>query len=117
MAKTLHLTDEHISYLQKIGFPSFEEFAKNPDNYRAGVDHTFESIQDGPNTLRRVAGKDYYWIGGKKVESLGQAMRIANDMGWKKEELDYRVNLDNIGGGKFDHHIFIYRKVNDKTQG
>ena len=101
-----------------VPVPTFDEYAKNPEKYRGRRDEILESAQNGPELLRKVTGKIYYYVGGYKVDSIEKAERVALDMGWDISQMQMKPNLDNAGGGKFDVHVhFENGGGHETTQG
>ncbi len=112
------LDDQQLAFLSSAGFPTFDEYVKEPDKYRETWDEVFGSIEDGPALLREMTkGKHVLKVCGKKVESIGQAMRVAKDMGFIARHLTYNVNLESVGGGQYIHHIDIIPKKNFEVSG
>ena len=44
--KHIDIDVEGIPELQNTGFPSFQEFCKNPDKYRKKKDEAFNAVED-----------------------------------------------------------------------
>lgn len=108
---------EVISYAQSIpGFPTFEEFSKNPDKYRDTLDNVMERIDNGPKQYRTNLEKTVYYFETYKCDSLEQAQRIASEEGldllkdfdWEPEFLPGSMN------GKIICKVTIKRKLTGK---
>ena len=111
------LDDKQVAFLKSAGFPTFDEYAKNPDKYRDNWEEAFASIDNGPETLRNMtAGKHVLYVTGRKVESIGQMIRVAKDMGFNLKMMTYKVNLENVGGGKYIHHVNLVPKEVPKVE-
>lgn len=105
------LDEAQLAYLKSAGFPTFDEYAKNPDKYRDTWEEVFQCIEHGPEVLRDLtAGKHVLKVCGTKCESIGQMIRIAKDMGFDLKKMTFEVNLENVGGGKFIHHVNLIPK-------
>ena len=107
------------AYQQATGIevPTFDEYAKNPEKYKGRKDEIFVSAENGPQLLRKVTRRAYYYVGKYKVDSLEKAEKVAKDMGWNLSEMEYKPNLENVGGGKFDVHVHFVLRDNGKAQG
>jgi hypothetical protein len=107
------LTDEQLKYLRLSGFPTFDQFQKEPDKYRGGWEEIFACIENGPDILRNATkGKHVLKVVGRRVESIGQMIRVARDMGFDLKKMTFEVNLEKASGGKFVHHVNL---VPDKS--
>lgn len=105
------LTDQQLAFLSSAGFPTFDEYSKDPDKYRETWEEVISSIDHGPELLREVTkGKHVLSVVGKKVSTIGQMIRVAKDMGFDLKKMTYTVNLENVGGGKYVHHINLVPK-------
>ena len=112
------LDEAQVRFLTSAGFPTFDEYAKNPDAFRETWEESFASIDDGPSILREMTkGKHVLYVPGKKVDSIGQMMRVAKDMGFRLDMMTYKVNLENAGAGQYVHHVNLVPKEVPKIQG
>lgn len=109
------LTREQVAYLKSAGFPTFDQYAKNPDNYRETWEEVFQSLEEGPQLLRDLTkGKHVLRVCGTKVDSVGQMIRIAKDMGFDLKKMTYTVNLEAVGNGQYVHHVNLVPKEEPK---
>ena len=105
------LTDEQIFYLKSAGFPTVDQFMAKPENYQDSWEEVFNSIENGPELLRNhTKGRHVLRVCGNKVESLGQMIRVAKEMGFDLSKMTYTVNLEAVGEGKYLHHINLIPK-------
>lgn len=112
------LDEAQVSFLTSVGFPTFDEYAKNPDSFKETWDESFSSIEEGPQLLRELTkGKHVLSVAGKRVSSIGQMMRVAKDMGFRLDMMTYKVNLENVGAGQYVHHVNLVPKEISKTPG
>ncbi len=110
------LTPEQVAFLKSSGFPAFSEFVKDPGKYK-GEWEIFEAIENGPQVLRNCTrAKQVISVCGRKVESLGQAIRVARDMGFNLSKMTFTVNLENVGD-KFVDHVNLIPKPEPKVEG
>lgn len=105
------LTPEQVELLKSAGFPTFDQYAKNPDKYRETWEEVFASLEEGPELLRNLTkGKHVLRVCGTKVESVGQMIRVAKDMGFDLKRMTYTVNLEAVGNGQYVHHVNLIPK-------
>ena len=90
-----------------IPVPTFDEFSKNPEKYKGRRDEILEAAQNGPELLRKVTRRLYYYVGKYKVDSIEKAEQVANDLGWDLTKLEMKPNLENVGDGKYDVHVHL----------
>lgn len=100
------LTEQQLRLIRSSGFPTFDEYIKNPDKYRKSNEDIFAVIERGPETLRNATkGKHVLKVLGKRVSSIGQMIRVAKDMGFDLKKMTFEVNLENVGNGQYIHHV------------
>jgi hypothetical protein len=79
------------------GAPTFEEFAKNPDKYRAdgvySLAEVLASIDNGPNSHRHTIDKFVYEVRGYMCKTPEEAERVLVAEGLEKAKLDYRCAI------------------------
>ena len=93
----------------KYGAPTFAEFCRNPDKYRKNKEQTLITADGGSKVVQGIQ-KHKYSVEGVECESLEQAQRIISDMGLKQEELEFGVNLEDVGNHKIVAHVNFRRK-------
>ena len=71
------------------GVPTFDEFCKNPDQWRTRDDAKLAEVDKG-GKINRVTQKHRYEIAGFKCKTLHEVERIASNQGIPMKELDYR---------------------------
>lgn len=105
------------AYQQALGIyiPTFAEFAANPEKFKGRKDEILECVQNGPDVLRNVTGKMYYYVGKHKVESLEKAEQVATDLGWDIATMEFKVNLEKGTAGKYETHVHFVRGGKDEA--
>lgn len=87
--------------LNKLGFPTFDEFKKNPDKWRKATDELFKSC-DASMQLAQIRGRmktqKYSWRDKYFCESLEQLERIAKEEGYSAEDLEMIPIVKTIDG-------------------
>lgn len=105
--------------IKNHGFPSFQEFSKNPDKWRANKEDIFESIQNG-STAYKLGKVRYFWRG-QFEGSLEKIQRIATEEGYEGNELEMepiskeKISLDPMK--IYDVDVNIWPKHEMKAQG
>lgn len=89
----LPIDEEMIPFdsLIKVGFPTFDEFRKNPDKYRKGADELFASADastQNPGMRRKLDSQKYMWRNQYVCSSLEQIERIAKEEGFQANDLE-----------------------------
>lgn len=108
----MELSPDQLSYLQGIGFPSFDEFCKNPDKYRVRSDQVLATTDACDSILKRDIKKQYFMINGHKVETLEKVQQIANDLGWDLSKMKMEPELQKTTAGKYEVHMkFVMRGI------
>jgi len=88
-----------IDCLIKRGFPTFDEFCKNPDKYRIAKEELFKSVDSSSQVFRnQIKGQKYIWKGDYPCASLEQVERIAKDEGFTIDQLEMRPGVRPING-------------------
>jgi hypothetical protein len=82
------LTVDQIATLLVVhcGFPTFDEFKKNPDKWRRDKEEMFVAIDRG-SSVKTDKKQIYYWKDLYRCSSLEQAQRIALDEGYTASDL------------------------------
>jgi len=85
------LPDEiDLQTICNFGFPTFDEYRKNPDKWKKGLEEIFASVDaslqgDGRKYLVR---QTYKWRDQYKCDSLEEVQRIAKNEGYTANELE-----------------------------
>jgi hypothetical protein len=69
----------------KMGFPTFDEFRKNPDKWRKDAEELFGSVEGShqdPFERKRLHKQKYMWRDQYKCDSIEQLQRIAASEGY-----------------------------------
>lgn len=88
----------------QYGFPTFEQFAKNPKHYQdkfLGTEtQAFESVANGSSNaaLRNSTKETVYEILHYRTKKLEEVERIAIDNGINLRSMKYRAVINNMGG-------------------
>lgn len=117
MTEDFEILDELI---KNHGFPTFQEFAKNPEKWRKSREDIFESIQDGSTSY--LLGKvKYFWRGIYEAESLEKLQNIAQNEGYEGCELEMQpISTERISLDKrkmYDIDVHVYPKAEVKAMG
>lgn len=100
--------------LERAGFPSFDEFAKNPDKYRKRSDELFVAMDNGSQTeLRKEIRGEKYIFDGYKVDTIEQLERILFEEDLKEADVVWRPVLyaDHTGRKEVVHYIERKNKI------
>ena len=108
------LNDAQEAYLKEVGFPTFDEFLKNPEKLRKRDDHVLDLVERGPQLLRNAAGVDTFYVGMSKMESIEQCERVIKELGWDISKIDFKVELEKGSAGKFDQKITFFMRGVDE---
>lgn len=83
--------------LRQSGWPSFEEWKKNPEKYRQAKENMFAQVDQGSSLLKNLKRQKYYFktIAGNKYEcqSLNKVAEIAEQEGLQLSELSCHPEL------------------------
>lgn len=91
--------DETIEWLTQRGFPTFEEFKKNPDKWRPRSEEILESADRSSISYRARLGKQsYMWKDQIECKTLEQLQRICKEEGYDPLNLEMRPILKPRGG-------------------
>jgi hypothetical protein len=86
--------DEFESDMRELhasGFPTFDEFRKNPDKWRAAATEVFESAQNSfvdPLARSRLSKQKYYWRYSKESFPLEKLEHICKEEGYTPDQVD-----------------------------
>jgi len=104
-------TEEQLRYLKSAGFPTFDEFRKNPDKYKDTWDSFADYLEKGPNTLRNhTKGRHVYHVKGFRTDKPEKAIQMCMEAGWKPDSVEEKIDLESVGNGQFIHHVYITPK-------
>jgi hypothetical protein len=101
------------------GFPSFQEFAANPEKYKGRADELFQCAEEGSSVLKNSIEKHCYYLetalGSNvfyRVDKLETLERIVSDEGLDaSRDLDMRVEMEQGSmNGKYINHVKFFRK-------
>lgn len=112
MTQPFNIPEEHeLKWLIDHGFPTFDEFKKNPDRWRLGKEQLFESIDRSTDMDRKnVAKQRLYWRDGKTTMSLEKLQAIAASEGYSLSDIDILPfrEINGSGTGKDVIHVRVY---------
>lgn len=100
--------------LERAGFPSFDEFAKNPDKYRKRSDELFVAMDNGSQTeLRKEIRGEKYIFDGYKVDTIEQLERILFEEDLKEADIVWKpaLRVDHTGRKEVVHYIERKNKI------
>lgn len=86
----------------KLGMPSFDEFAKNPEKYMGREDDRLSEADVGASQVKHLVKRHIYEIEGYRCKTLEEVERVARNQGIPIRELDYRPSMVQAGAGKYD---------------
>lgn len=112
---------ESLDWLTKnTNFPTFAEFCKNPDQYRAKKDELFESIQNASSTIK-IKKMKYFWRGLYQADSLEKVQKIAEEEGYEGTELEMEPVatelLSDDPRKSYDVNVNVWPKGEFRAQG
>lgn len=113
--------DESIGWLlENTNFPTFAEFSKNPDKWRANKDDLFEAIQNSSHSFK-ISKQRYFWRGIYEVDSLEKIQKIAEEEGFSGSELEMqpiaRERITDDPRKTYEIDVNIWPKGEFKAQG
>ena len=110
------ISEFEINELAKsVGFPTFDEYRKNPEKYTGRADASLAEVDRGSTNLNRLVRKHIYEIEGYKCNSLEEVEKVAASIGIDLRELDYRPQVQPNTSGKFDIKVTFVSK-NDREK-
>lgn len=111
LAKTEDVfSEENQHLLASVGFPTFDEFKKNPDKYRSRKDEVLASADHGSIDLRSLVRTHKYEIEGYRCDNLETVERVAKDEGIDLGQLEMKPEIIPIGAGKCDILVRFVKK-------
>ena len=107
-------TELMFDWIRKnTNFPSFQEFAKNPDKYRMNPDDIFESIDKLTCYFKnRVKRAVIMWRGKYRVYSTEQLQTVAKWDGFNGDELEYQPIACPMDGTSNNHRDRVEITIN-----
>lgn len=94
--------EEFSTQPEKFGFPTSEEFLKNPEKWLGRKDDRFAEADKGAKNLDRVTKRIIHEIEGYRCKGLEEVQKIAENQGIPIEDLDYKPMVTQAGAGKYD---------------
>jgi hypothetical protein len=93
-----------VHHLEKHGFPTFDQFLKNPEKYLGHSEEILSSADVGSHLLRQsnLVRKHKYEIMGYRVSTLTEVQKIMKDHGINPRTVDLRPQIQPLGGGQCD---------------
>jgi len=100
----------------RFGLPTFDEFVKRPERYRESPTRLFDSVERGSQIrgLRDLIQREEFYIDGYKARSLEDVERIANNQGYRLDQLEIKPQIIPQGNGKCI--VRTHFKVRDGTR-
>lgn len=91
--------NDELNSIIAMGFPTFDEFRKNPDKYRNRPEEFLESADAADVSFKAQLKKmKHTWRGEYKVDSLEQLQRICNLEGFSEGDIEARPRVVSLGG-------------------
>lgn len=92
--------EDMLEYLVPRGFPTFDEFKKDPDKYRLRADHLFESADGSTRSFRKqLVTQRYFWKDQYDCgSSLEKVERIAKEEGYGIHQLEMCPKVRSMTG-------------------
>jgi hypothetical protein len=88
-----------------FGFPTFAEFAKEPDKYRYTLNERLGHIDKSVHNFRELVQKHRYRLGSWCVDTLEEIERIAKSEGVDLMRCKLAPVVERHAGGKVDIEI------------
>lgn len=101
--------DDILADPSRYGFPTFDEFKRNPELLNGRDDEILASADAGSQWIKDVK-RHVYEIEGYRCKTLEQVEEIAARQGIPLRELDYRPVMTQAGAGKYDIIVRFVRK-------
>ena len=103
--------------LKGTGFPSFQEYCRNPGRWKKPSGEMFGKIDEGGHSLRHLLVPGWsYEILGRRCKTLEEVEKIAINEGYNIDHLDAKPQLEKVPGGsgsqqKYRVHIVFEPKL------
>ena len=91
------------------GFPTFEEYCKNPEKWKANT-NKLNVLDKGPTQTRKIINKITYDFEGYKTEKTEYLENILRDEGLTESDIEFYPELVNAGGQRGDIIVRVKRK-------
>lgn len=92
--------EELLGNPRKYGFPTFAEFAKNPDKFRTSSDDRLARVDESTQTFKHIVERQTYKILGYKVKTLEEVERIAKNEGFDLKNCKFVPQVIPTTAGK-----------------
>lgn len=97
-----------IDWATRHGFPTFDQFRKNPDKWRQRADELFESIDNSSMTFKKqIAKQKYMWRDTHECTSLEQVQRICKEEGYSPLDLEMEPRVVPLDGTQQNGRVEI----------
>jgi hypothetical protein len=111
----LDISDDDMKMLKNVGFPSLQEYVKNPAAWRERLfgrhDEVLHNIDKGSESLNRhEVSKRRFEVDGYECRSLEHLSQVVKDQGLSFKDLDLKPYVKDIGGGKCEIVVRFVRK-------
>lgn len=112
--------EDMLEVLIPMGFPTFDEFRKNPDKWRESKSSFFESIDRSMvHDRKNLAKQKIYWRYGKEAFTLEKLEGVCKDNGYEIDQVDmlpFRMK-NSSGTGKDEVLVRVFPKHELKSMG
>lgn len=118
--------DDMLAYLIPRGFPTFDEFKRNPDKYKIGGEQMLasvdRSITNDPQKRKQLVKQRYFWRQDQELKSLEAVQKRAREEGFdpdKDIEMLPGVRLidGTSAGGRVEIHVHFYPRFELQLMG
>ena len=96
--------------LARMGFPSFDEFKKNPDKWRKASDEIFSSVEASTQIKRQrraLKRQKFMWKDIYECDSLEKVQQIAKNEGFEPNDLEMVPLARQMDGTSQDGRLEI----------
>lgn len=100
--------DEALPALIAMGFPTFDQFRKDPDKYRKGKDEVLASADVSSHTFKdQVKRQVYMWRDKYTCKTLEQLETICKSEGFDPKDLQMRPIVKPVNGTSHQGQVEI----------
>ena|SRR6185312_8243912 len=108
---------EEIEFdVTKHGFPTFEEFRRNPDRWREQPEGVFATVEKAGNLFKGYIRRIKYELEGYRFETLHEVQRAARNMGYRDSDLTFQPEMVEAIAGKCDVIVRFVSKASAKRR-
>lgn len=101
----------------RYGFCTFDDFRKNPAKWKPDPLQSFTSVEQAGTLFKKNIKKMKYEIEGYACDTLEAVQMTARQMGYREKDLEYRILIDPLGGGKVNMVVKFFHKSTFEKRG